>query len=323
MKTLLVMGMIIAHVYQLLHDNTSIWLHYFSTYINLVTFSGFFFVFGFLYKNIYFSREEEKAKRSMRKSCYKLLGYYYVSALSFVFLFNDGIHHPILLAKTLIFAYIPGYSEFLLSFFAVNVACLILFRHICNILENNVLWLIFGAVSLCATNFPYEIVPIAALGSIIGSTRSPCFPIIQYGIYFIMGVCALNKQGKYLWIIGSLILSTIALFIIAKGGGIPKRFPPHFLWISMGLVTTWIYFYGSQWIYDYLPQYIRNCVVLCGKHTIDFLIISNVTLFILSYLQRHDYLPMFSASLIFFTSFFVISAIFIYLFFKQKYIHQQ
>jgi len=138
MKTILVCGMILGHVGMLCGTNDSMTAKCFNLYINWTTFSGFFFVFGFLYYHIYFSRTKEKAQRSLLRNCIKLLLCYYISAFAYV-IFVQGLSHLSLLRVAAIFALwsVPGYSEFLLSFFSVTLLTLLLYKYVKTLFDVN------------------------------------------------------------------------------------------------------------------------------------------------------------------------------------------
>ncbi len=76
-KLLLVIGMIAAHVFQLLYNGETgrsmIWM--FSTYINAITFSGFLFAFGCAIQLAYLRKpKDDLLKKKVSKEWNKIAG---------------------------------------------------------------------------------------------------------------------------------------------------------------------------------------------------------------------------------------------------------
>lgn len=117
-KILLVLGMIIAHIFQLLHDGFMFKriISYFSIYINAVTFSGFLFAFGCATQMAYLSRpKDEGLKKKLIKNGYRLLLAFYISGFAYTLLVAQNLTLEEAI-KIMYLWRIPGYSEFLLSF---------------------------------------------------------------------------------------------------------------------------------------------------------------------------------------------------------------
>ena len=116
-KGILVVLMILAHVIQFLcignHLST-----YLSSYVNLTTFSGFFFIFGFTNQIAYFDKDDNKhPQKKILNNAVKILIAYYISAFSYRFFISTVFVFSLkLFAEIIIFYDVPGYSEFLISF---------------------------------------------------------------------------------------------------------------------------------------------------------------------------------------------------------------
>lgn len=120
MKTLLVIGMVLAHSFQLLQvgDCHPAVVTYFSSYINIITFSSFVYVFGATTWLAYLRKEHTPdICRRIKKAMIKLLIGFYISGMAYSLFVADNFS-IITIIKILILWYIPGYSEFLLSFLA-------------------------------------------------------------------------------------------------------------------------------------------------------------------------------------------------------------
>ena len=137
MKSLLVIGMITAHVLQLCYVGGSMLVAAFSLFINMVTFSSFMFCFGCAAWLAYFKKYPDKAqvKGKLFRNFVRLLICFYISGYGFLWLVDSdfSLHESI---KVLLLWKIPGYSEFLLSFAFLNVVIYILYYAIQKFIVN-------------------------------------------------------------------------------------------------------------------------------------------------------------------------------------------
>lgn len=134
LKTLLVIGMILAHCIQLIGKPTPL-TNAISTGVNLITFSGFLFCFGYAVSIAYLGKSKDYVKNKIIRNCIELLIVYYISGISYE-LFVTKQLSLIKLMKILILLHIPGYSEFLAGFFVLNLLTLIFFNQIVKILNS-------------------------------------------------------------------------------------------------------------------------------------------------------------------------------------------
>ncbi len=114
-KLLLVVGMIAAHVFQLLYngDMYSRIVGKFSLFVNAITFSGFLFAFGCATQLAYLRKPKDKILRGkLMKNGVRLLLAFYLSGFAYTAK-NLSVIEAV---KILCLWRIPGYSEFLLSF---------------------------------------------------------------------------------------------------------------------------------------------------------------------------------------------------------------
>lgn len=137
MKTMLVIGMITAHVFQLCYSGDSKFVSVFSLYINMVTFSSFMFCFGCSSQLAYIGRFEDRKciKNKLLKNFIRLLVSFYISGYAYlVFIENNTSILDFL--KVLFLWKIPGYSEFLLSFAMINMVIYIFYFKLRDISVN-------------------------------------------------------------------------------------------------------------------------------------------------------------------------------------------
>ncbi len=117
-KLLLVIGMIAAHVFQLLHNGETgrsmIWM--FSTYINAITFPGFLLAFGCATQLAYLKKpKDDLLKKKLVKNMIRLLVAFYISGFAYTLFVSQNLN-LLIIFKILCLWQIPGYSEFILSF---------------------------------------------------------------------------------------------------------------------------------------------------------------------------------------------------------------
>lgn len=279
LKTLLVIGMILGHCIQLIGNPISITTAI-STGVNLITFSGFLFCFGYAVSIAYLGKSKDYVKNKIIKNCFELLIAYYISGISYE-LFVTKELSLIKLIRILILSDIPGYSEFLVAFFVLNLLTLIFFNQIVKILNSKKLIIIIIIISLVSTFIPYKYILINQLGLILGSTKFACFPILQYSSYYILGMYfqrnCIKFDKKYL----ILSVGCTSLFIVYGiiNKGFPSRFPPSIFWVLGGLGILYIYYIFSEVISNKISK--NNKLYFIGENTLYFLLISNIFLFIL------------------------------------------
>ena len=289
-KGILVVLMVLAHVIQLLgiHETFS---SYISTYVNLTTFSGFFFIFGFTNQIAYFNKEDvEKSKNGILNNAFKVLTIYYISAFSYqFFISNDFIFSLMYLAKTLLLFRIPGYSEFLLSFFLLSLVSFMLFDYLKKITIKQTF--VVSIISLLITFIPiYKIGFLPHLGLLIGSENFSAFPIIQYLPFYLIGI--IFSKYKIIYNFKILIISftlTILFFIYAMFWGFPSRFPPSLFFLFGSAFFLYFYFLVLNKIYA-TTNIIANSLYYLeeiGRSTLFYLIFSNITIFSISS-KLHD-----------------------------------
>lgn len=284
MKTVLVLEMITAHVFQLCYSGGNKYIAAFSLFINVVTFSSFLFCFGCSSQLAYLGKYKVRAevKQKLTKNFIRLLVCFYISGYAYLAFVGNGIN-ILDIFKVLLLWRIPGYSEFLLSFAMLNVVIYACFKILQQVSVNKYKMGGVILISLIATFIPYKFIFIPIIGTFIGTTKFGCFPILQYFPFFILGVyCQRNKAffNKKLFTIAFLITAAISCHVIYTHD-IPKRFPPSLLWILWPIFFTLAYY----WISNRLGKIVKNSglkvfIDVFGAYTLDYLVISNVLIFI-------------------------------------------
>lgn len=279
MKVILVIGMIEAHVIQFLGNLSNKLQSINSDFINLITFSGFMFCFGYVSNIVYFKKTNNNVKKRLFKNFIRILIGFYISGSAYILLVERQFS-VLELVKMIFLFKIPGYSEFLITFAILNLAILVFLEQIKCILENKKLFIGIIIISLLTTFIPYQMVKFTQIGLIIGSNKFSCFPLIQYSSYFLIGAYFNKYKIKYnfkiMWIFGILEFLFIINSLINKK--LPNRFPPEILWILGGMFFVYIYYLISI----YLSEKIKiKSFYFIGENTLDFLIVSNIILFLI------------------------------------------
>lgn len=278
-KGICVLVMVLAHVINFFAvDHTIMTL--FSTFAGLACFPGFLFCFGYA-SYLAYLRKENIPKQRMIKNSFKILVAFYISGISYRLFVNDSFNFHEILNIVLLFD-IPGYSEFLLSFFLVILFSVIFSGYIREAILNK--WLILFSISLCLsfTFIDYFLVNIPQVGLIIGTTQYSAFPVIQYFPLFLLGGLFAHRQVTFSWMYTALAGFAIIEFIIIAliQGGVPSRFPPSASWIlgSFGLVY---FYYVFSILIDKIPcvaESLRNI----GSNVLYWLLTSNILIFSLT-----------------------------------------
>lgn len=304
MKSILVILMMMAHVVQFFPCGKIAGV--FSTYVNLTTFSGFMFTFGFVCYTAYIEKSADiilvnKLFRKMLKTivAFYLFGIAYTVLVSHHFSLT-GIVKIIALQK------IPGYSEFLLSF-AFIYPLIFVWVLIKQRIKHWHLAFMF-VVSLVLTLIDYSKIHIPVIGVFLGTNSFACFPIIQYSSYFLAGIYLSSTHR----IIDKnvLVISVIGTFYFLgfcfTNHHLPNRFPPTACWIMGGYAFVYLYFIICNKISEHLLRFKR--LIEIGRHSLVFLVISNIVIFMMSnfktyYLSYPRLIKLLFCSIVFFLCF--------------------
>lgn len=280
-KGVLISLMILAHVIQFFCEENTIGF-IISHYVNLTTFSGFFFIIGYTSQIAYFNKEDtQKSKSKILKNSINLLFIYYISALSFrFFISEDLIENGISGFLKILFLFdIPGYSEFLLSFFILSFFSFLFIKKLKTL--TTVHKLMISVFCLFFSFLPLEWLKINQLGLIIGSHEFASFPIIQYLPYFMIGTIFAKEKiefKKFHFYISILCTLSFAFYVFLTHE-MPNRFPPNVLWIIGPAAFIYCYYIFSKKLNksNYLDKF--TLLTEIGASTLFYLIISNILIF--------------------------------------------
>ena len=278
-KGILVLAMILTHIIVFFGVDDPL-MKLFSDGGGLVSFSGFLFCFGYG-SYLAYLRKEKTPKARMLENSVKILIAFYISGISYRFLVDNSIDLYGIIKVVLLFD-IPGYSEFLLSFFITILLSAVFAKQFRMIVTNKVYLALAITISLSFTYIPYSLIKIPQVGLLLGTTDYAAFPVVQYIPLFLIGSYFAFKRIELNWsvvLISVFLLIEFAVFSWLKGA-MPSRFPPSAMWIagSFGLVYAC---YGLGYFLDRIPIVARVLRAI-GANVLYWLLASNIAIFSLT-----------------------------------------
>lgn len=265
MKCILLLGMLFGHVLVFVYEKdldlvTHRGTKYFiiailAEYFHLITFSGYFFCFEYLCNLVYFNSEDlKKTRNKILNSSWRMLVGFYISAFSFKILVYPGINWEISqenIINIIILKDIPGFSEFLISYFALMILIYLFFPIFKNIFGIRGIFLLLLSLFLFVLSYivPYDKID-SRIGLYIGSTKFSSFPVLLYFPYYLLGGYFSQNKKNILnnrWLVSLLALGC---------------------------------FYFDKWISKInCLKGLSNFMIELGQNTFYYLILSNIFLF--------------------------------------------
>lgn len=314
-KGLIILVMIITHVIGLtfnysFNDST---VYYVGLIGGIVSFTGFLLLLGI---NGYLSviNKEESAEKSLVKIFgreIKIFATYYVLTLAALFVLSrESFATPRAFLNSigdiLTFNVLPEFTEFLPTL-AVFTLTLVLFKRIYRYLADRLListivGLIIYFIGNILVNLDFgndRLNSIKALffGHLTSNDRIHSFPIVQYFIIFILGVCI----GKFLYentnqkirlrfttrLLSITIPATIALAFLYETTKISifyplpveGRFPPSISFLTLSLSIALIFLVLIDYLISYIPDVASRFLTYISKNTLGFLLAHLLILF--------------------------------------------
>jgi hypothetical protein len=296
-KTLLVWGMISAHVIQLLGFRLGAGADNFSTYINLISFSGYMLAFGL---GIGLSRGKRRAVLWDRaRPVLILLAAVYVSSIAFTVLVDRKPLTPDLLLDLFTFRRLFGYSEFLASFFVLYVIIAIARPLLVAIAERPLLLVLAIVLCLASTYLVTDqLIPFS--GTLIGNRNYATFPLLAYLPWFLVGIRLGRRDGVPAPIDMALALAGTGYFLWAfwRMGffALPERFPPSIAWVVAPAAVLLIYLVAARALTDWVK--LPSLLLAPGRHVLAALLFSNLAIFIADHFLFKPARPLWMAALI-------------------------
>lgn len=285
-KGILTVTMILCHCIQFFgHEDRGVQMVLVNI-INITTFSGFLFCFGYASDLAYYRKDWKASAPRMAKNAVRILIAFYISGLAYMICVEDKIFRSDLILEILFLKRYPGWSEFLASFAAVLAVGIVLFPVLKRM--NGRMMGAAAVISAAACFLPYERVHHPWLALLIGSRDFITFPVVQYAVFFAAGIWVCRKKIRWnLWIFLGTVLAVIpAVLHLARTGYLPERFPPSVFYIAGGAVFVYLYYLLSCRLEDMREKkkwlevpagYLEGI----GRESLYYLLLSNILIFAL------------------------------------------
>ncbi|RYE43471.1 MAG: hypothetical protein EOP24_28130 [Hyphomicrobiales bacterium] len=279
LKTLLVVGMVGAHVIQLITFHARPEAAIFAEYANLVSFSGFLFAFGI---GLGLPKPEGRKRslwRQLRPSLLLLLAVY-ASSFAFALLADRKKLDPQLILDVVTMQRLFGWSEFLATFFMLSLLTLVARPALLAIGRNP--WLLVVATLAClATTFYSTGVIVPLLPTLVSHTGFANFPLLPYLPWFLLGIWYGSHPVRAWHFVPALAMSGYLYGVTMQTGQFPNRFPPTILWIVGPAAILLAYL----WLCRFVAARVNLPDVLLtpGRHVLSFLVLSNIGFFATRY----------------------------------------
>ncbi|MBN9310561.1 hypothetical protein [Devosia sp.] len=282
LKTLLVVGMIGAHVIQLITFRPKPEAAMFAEYANLVSFSGFMFAFGI---GLGLPKPQGRSRswpQRLRPVLLLLLAVY-VSSFAFALLVDRKPFSLELALDVLTMRRLFGWSEFLATFFVLAAVQLVARPALLAIGRNP--WLLVGVSVLCLlTTYVTTDAIVPLLPTLVGHTGMANFPLLPYLPWFLLGIWYGGKPVRLWHFLPAFAITAYCFWFTMRTGGFPQRFPPTILWIVGPAAILLAYLALSRWIAARVR--IPGMLLIPGRHVLNFLVLSNVAFFTTRFFLR-------------------------------------
>jgi surface polysaccharide O-acyltransferase-like enzyme len=277
LKTLLVGGMISAHVIQLITEDPGPRALAWSDYVNLVTFSGFLLAFGL---GVGLSAGRARARSAwerLRPVLFMLLAVY-ASSFGYLLLVEREALSAGLVRNVLTTRVLYGWSEFLTTFLVLYLV-LAVARPALVALGTRPRWLLAAGIVCLASTMVTTRVLWPLVGGVIGHESYPNFPLLPYLPWFLLGI-HLGARGQKVDgadLAVGLAATGAFLFAFWRQGWMPERFPPSLLWIIGPGLFLALYLWVAERMAARLPC--PGLLLAAGRHVLASLVLSNLAIF--------------------------------------------
>lgn len=279
LKTLLVVGMVGAHVIQLITFRARPEAAIFAEYANLVSFSGFLFAFGI---GLGLPKPEGRKRslwRQLRPSLLLLLAVY-ASSFAFALLVDRKKLDPQLILDVVTMQRLFGWSEFLATFFMLSLLTLVARPALLAIGRNP--WLLVVATLAClATTFYSTGAIVPLLPTLVSHNGFANFPLLPYLPWFLLGIWYGSHPVRAWHFVPALAMSGYLYGVTMQTGQFPNRFPPTILWIVGPAAILLAYLWLCRFVAARVS--LPDVLLTPGRHVLSFLVLSNIGFFATRY----------------------------------------
>lgn len=281
-KTMLVWGMITAHCIQLLAFRPKPPADTISIFINLITFSGFMFAFGY---GVGLSKRVKGWGQRLWPVALLLVATW-VSELAFELLVDKQALTPELLVPLLTLSRLYGWSEFLASF-TVLYLIIAIARPVLVAIGSNWLLRIAATLVCFASTFVVISQDIPVLATLIGTRNFASFPILAYLPWFLVGIAFArhpNLPRWIEWVLAAIGTGVFASLVWRSGGELPERFPPSIAWVAGAALPLALYLMAARGL---ARLRVPTLLLQPGRHVLAALLLSNLVIFGLRWWQGY------------------------------------
>lgn len=279
MKGMLVIGMLLAHVIQLIGQDQSAAARAVAEAVNFVTYPGFLFCFGYACQRAYF-REDQAAppyRRLARAALNPLLAFYLSGLLARLFSEGGRLGWGQIAAVLALYD-IPPYSEFLLGFSATLLLTTALRRPLARLLRSWSACGLAAALLLATTLLPPYAGGWPPLGLLYSNSRFVAFPALQYYPLFLFGMLCAARGVGYDRRVALGCLALLGLYLLGLAWrGLPARFPPDFTLIAGGLGAVYLYLLLARLVAR--ARLSQRLLLPIGANVLVYVLLSNTVLF--------------------------------------------
>ena len=280
LKGILTIQMIFAHCIQFYVDlgENQTALHI-SEYINLITFSGFLFCFGYASCLAYFGRKWGEAAGRLIKNALRLMAGFYISSFCYVIFVEKIAYRMDVVLDILLLRRLAGWSEFLFSFALVMILECIFFP----LFTEKYRWglPVLTVVSIVVCLLPHKEAG-SITGSLIGGTGGAYFPVIPYGVYLLAGVWFARTRTGFKKVIlalafaGTLWHTIDYMWILGQQ---PSRFPLSFSYLIGAALFVYLYYLFAVLLEKKTEALPVRYLADVGKNSLFYLLLSNLIIF--------------------------------------------
>lgn len=280
LKTLLVAGMISAHVIQLVTEEPPRWALIWSDVVNLLTFSGFMLAFG-LGVGLSAGRERRRSLGERALPVVKMLVAVWISSFGFLLLVERTPIDGWLLREVMTTEVLFGWSEFLTSFLVLYIL-LAVARPAFVRVATQPTWLIAACIGALAMTMVTTGAYWPLIGGLVGHGGYPNFPVLSYLPWFLIGI-HLGARGHRISAgdiaVGAAVTGAFLLFLWQEH--LPERFPPSLLWIIGPGLPLMLYLWVAERVARHVPR--PGITLAAGRHVLASLVLSNLLIFAVRY----------------------------------------
>lgn len=273
--------MITAHCIQLLAFRPKPPAETISVFINLITFSGFMFAFGY---GVGLSKRS-KGWRQRLWPVLLLLIATWVSELAFELLVDKKPLTPDVLLPLFTLGRLYGWSEFLASF-AMLYLIIVVARPLLVAIGSS--WLLLVAILACfASTFLVISQDVPLLATLVGTRNFASFPILAYLPWFLAGIAFARQPDlpRWLeWVLAAASTGVFAYLVWRHGGELPERFPPSIAWVVGAALPLLIYLMAARGL---SRLQLPTILLQPGRHVLAALLLSNLAIFGLRWWQGY------------------------------------